>query len=267
MRAPRRVLERRRSTCMTFARPGLASQAERPVKTTRPGCEQPVRACGAVFLACIGARAASSGAGGPQFESDRAGPGAPQVQSRQPCSAQVPHDRATCFRNASRARNTRTPAVLRDSPFSTAKSSTAVPSTTMRRIASAYSGSSAPPAPEVPRAVRSGRPRVLRHVLGSARALDTLVEPPRVARWTHGADGRHPGQAPTRAWAKRTTRPSRASRRRTRRAGVPRTSRTDTDVVIGSRGAGRHPPRSACGLHFGRWHTACSTPPEPLERR
>src|SRR5450631_49754 len=37
-----------------------------------------------------------------------------QVQSRQPCSAQVPHERATCFRSASRARKIRTPALLAD---------------------------------------------------------------------------------------------------------------------------------------------------------
>ncbi len=43
-----------------------------------------------------------------------------QVQSRQPWSAQVPQERTTCFFNASRARNTRTAALLLVMPASTA---------------------------------------------------------------------------------------------------------------------------------------------------
>lgn len=42
------------------------------------------------------------------------------VQSRQPCSAQVPHERATCFLRASRARKIRTPALLADMPAASA---------------------------------------------------------------------------------------------------------------------------------------------------
>jgi hypothetical protein len=43
-----------------------------------------------------------------------------QVQSRQPCFAQVPHDRATCFRSASRARKILTPALFEEIPFASA---------------------------------------------------------------------------------------------------------------------------------------------------
>jgi len=43
-----------------------------------------------------------------------------QVQSRQPCSAQVPHARASCLRSASRARNSRTPALLAEMPAASA---------------------------------------------------------------------------------------------------------------------------------------------------
>jgi hypothetical protein len=46
--------------------------------------------------------------------------GWPQEQSRQPCFAQVPHDRATCFRNAARARKMRTPALFAEMPVSCA---------------------------------------------------------------------------------------------------------------------------------------------------
>src|SRR5581483_9924612 len=63
-----------------------------------------------------------------------------QVQSRQPCSAQVPQVRTTCLRNASRARKTRTPALLAVIPASAANSCTDTPSTSTRRSAAAYSG-------------------------------------------------------------------------------------------------------------------------------
>lgn len=43
-----------------------------------------------------------------------------QVQSRQPCSAHVPHDRTTCLRSASRARKMRTAALFAVSPFASA---------------------------------------------------------------------------------------------------------------------------------------------------
>src|SRR5581483_8387753 len=66
-------------------------------------------------------------------------PEAPQVQSRQPCSAQVPHERATCFRRASRARKILTPALLAEMPAASAYSFTATPSTSIRRRASANS--------------------------------------------------------------------------------------------------------------------------------
>lgn len=46
--------------------------------------------------------------------------GPPHVQSRQPCEAHVPHERTTCLRSASRARNTRTPALLLEMPASSA---------------------------------------------------------------------------------------------------------------------------------------------------
>ena len=44
----------------------------------------------------------------------------PHVQSTQPCVAQVAHERATCFRSASRARKMRTPALLLEMPTSSA---------------------------------------------------------------------------------------------------------------------------------------------------
>ncbi len=46
----------------------------------------------------------------------------PQEQSRQPCSAQVPQDCATCFRSASRARKAHTLSLLAEIPVATAKS-------------------------------------------------------------------------------------------------------------------------------------------------
>lgn len=46
--------------------------------------------------------------------------GALHVQSRQPCSAQVPHERATCFRKASRARKILTPALPAEIPAASA---------------------------------------------------------------------------------------------------------------------------------------------------
>ena len=62
-----------------------------------------------------------------------------QVQCRQPCSAQVPHDSITRFLSASRARNTRLPALLADSPRCSANALTGVPFTSIARSASAYS--------------------------------------------------------------------------------------------------------------------------------
>jgi hypothetical protein len=47
-------------------------------------------------------------------------PGSPHVQSMQPRSAQEPHQRTTRLRRASRARKTRTPALLAVMPASTA---------------------------------------------------------------------------------------------------------------------------------------------------
>ena len=47
-------------------------------------------------------------------------PGSPQVQSMQPRDAHEPHQRTTRFRSASRARNTRTPALLAVIPASAA---------------------------------------------------------------------------------------------------------------------------------------------------
>ena len=46
----------------------------------------------------------------------------PQEQSSQPCSAQVPQDRATCFRSASRARKAHTLSLLAEIPVAIAKS-------------------------------------------------------------------------------------------------------------------------------------------------
>src|SRR5688572_19644063 len=63
----------------------------------------------------------------------------PQWQSRQPCSAHVPHDSITRFLRASRARNTRTPALLAESCRSAANVFTGVPSTSIFCSASAYS--------------------------------------------------------------------------------------------------------------------------------
>src|SRR5690349_12518090 len=62
------------------------------------------------------------------------------VQLTQPCSAQTPHDSVTRFLRASRARNTRTPALLGDRLFRSAKAFTGTPSTSIVCIASAYSG-------------------------------------------------------------------------------------------------------------------------------
>ena len=62
------------------------------------------------------------------------------VQSTQPCSAHVPHERTTCFLSASRARNTRTPALVAEIPSAAAKSLTGMPSTSIFCSASAYSG-------------------------------------------------------------------------------------------------------------------------------
>jgi hypothetical protein len=58
-----------------------------------------------------------------------------QVQFRQPCSAQVPHDAITRLRRASRARYTRTAALLASMPISGAYSRTLRPSTSIRRSA------------------------------------------------------------------------------------------------------------------------------------
>ncbi len=55
----------------------------------------------------------------------------------QPREAQDPHQRTTRFRSVSRARNTRTPALLAVMPASAANSCTETPSTSMRRSASA----------------------------------------------------------------------------------------------------------------------------------
>ena len=62
------------------------------------------------------------------------------VQFTHPCSAQIPHDSVTRLRSAARARKTRTPALLAESPFSSAKALTGTPFTSMARSASAYSG-------------------------------------------------------------------------------------------------------------------------------
>jgi hypothetical protein len=48
-----------------------------------------------------------------------------------PCSAQVPHDSETRFLSASRARNTRTAALLDDNPFLSANALTGIPDTSI----------------------------------------------------------------------------------------------------------------------------------------
>ena len=70
----------------------------------------------------------------------RAQRGRPHRQSRHPCSAHVPQEATTCLRSASRARNTRTPALPAEMPACCAKSLTGMPSTSICRNASAYSG-------------------------------------------------------------------------------------------------------------------------------
>jgi hypothetical protein len=62
------------------------------------------------------------------------------VQFRHPCSAHVPHDCVTRFLSASRARNTRTPALLAVRSCCSANALTAVPRTSICSRASAYSG-------------------------------------------------------------------------------------------------------------------------------
>src|SRR3990167_9567340 len=63
-----------------------------------------------------------------------------QVQLTHPCSAHVPQDSVARFLSASWARNTRTAALLEDSPFCSANAFTGVPATSIASSASAYSG-------------------------------------------------------------------------------------------------------------------------------